>query len=193
MNAGKKPSVCLAGACTIQTAAGGVRNVGRDELAAWLDDQKVGYFEVQIHQDTHGRGYDWGLDGPNEKKARSEAKLRVYELRPDVLSVVTAMEILDDARRGRQSIVWFHDGGETFAPHGLGDRDQLKADSATWTESAGQLAYQHLYAYVNGGRALRNELKAMLADAPTIHFVTGDNAAVQRLIYALWYDDVIRF
>jgi hypothetical protein len=171
MAQGKMPVLFTGGACNIQDFGGPVRNPGRDRLHAWLDDQKHPYFEAQIHPTTHGRDYIWGIDGPQEKKAREEARLRVYEITSKTISSVTMMEVMDDARRGRPSVVWCNEG-TTFAPIGLGDRDELTAN-VELRRQAGEMAFYHLLAYVNAGRQLRNELPLMLADCPHIVFVNS--------------------
>ncbi|HZM24741.1 MAG TPA: hypothetical protein VFC02_23530, partial [Anaerolineales bacterium] len=82
MEAGEMPLLFVGGASNIQSPSGPVRNPGRDTLARWLDHQGWSYFDPQIHPSTHGRDYIWGIDGPQEKRARELAKLRVYEINP---------------------------------------------------------------------------------------------------------------
>ncbi len=76
---------------------------------------------------------------------------------------------MDDARVGRNSLVWFNDG-KMFDPIGLGDRDSLKCNRAL-QEQVGEAVYSHLLAYVIAGQQLRDELTLMLADCPHIVFV----------------------
>lgn len=166
---GVRPLLFTGGACNIQTPEGPIRNPGRDPLADWLDAKGWSYFDPQIHPSTHGREYVWGIDGPQEKKARQEAQLRIYEISATTISGVSVMEVLDDARRGRSSVVWFN-GGRVFTPMGLGDRDALHANTALH-EKVGEMVFQHLLAYVHSGFRLRSELQAMLADCPSIVFV----------------------
>jgi hypothetical protein len=169
MEGGVRPQLFTGGACNIQGVHGPERNPGRDPLARWLDNQGWSYFDPQIHPVTHGRDYIWGIDGPQEKKARQQAKLRIYEITATTIAAVTMLEIMDDARMSRTSIVWYSDG-KTFAPIGLGDRDDLKNNRALRAE-VGETVYHHLLAYVNAGRQLRYELPLMLADCPDIVFV----------------------
>jgi hypothetical protein len=171
MNEGVSPLLFTGGACNIQAPDGPVRNPGRDRLAVWLDEQAYSYFDPQIHPTTHGRAYQWELDGPNEKLARETAKLRIYEVTATTIGAVSMMEIMDDARHGRKSIVWFH-GGRSFAPIGLGNRDELR-DNSELRQQVGELAFSHLLAYVNAGRLIRNELTIMMADCP--HIIMVDN------------------
>ena len=169
MQAGDMPLLFVGGASNIQTITGPIRNPGRDPLARWLDEQGWSYFDPQIHYATHGRDYIWGIDGPQEKIAREITKLRVYEINPYTIAAVSVMEVMDDARLGRNSIVWYN-GGRIFAPLGLGDRDELR-NNHELRERIGDMAYWHLDAYVNAGRHIRIELPKMLEGCKNIIFV----------------------
>ncbi len=169
MREGETPVIFTGGACNIQRVTGPERNPGRDPLARWLDRKGWSYFDPQIHPCTHGRDYLWEIDSPQEKHARETARLRVYEIIPTTIASVAMLEIMDDARWGRRSIVWFN-GPRTFSPIGLGDRDEIRADAAL-RKQVGEMAYQHLVAYVSAGRQLRKELALMVADCPHIEFV----------------------
>ena len=91
MQAGQKPALFIGGACNIQTANGPIRNPGRDPLAEWLDDLGLSYFDPQIHPTTHGRDYIWEIDGPHEKLAREETKLRIYEITATTIAAISVM------------------------------------------------------------------------------------------------------
>lgn len=171
MQAGVVPLLFTGGASNIQSPTGPVRNPGRDPLAYWLDEQGWSYFDPQIHPDTHGRDYIWGLDGPQEKKAREMAKLRVYEIIPTTIAAVSTLEIMDDARRNRTSLVWFNDG-RTFTPFGLGSLDELSRNESLRLK-VGDMVYAHLIAYIKAGNQLRSELMLMLVDCPHIVFVNS--------------------
>jgi hypothetical protein len=183
MQAGAVPLLFTGGACNIQGVDGPIRNPGRDPLARWLDKQDYSYFDPQIHPATHGRDYIWGIDGPQEKKAREQAKLRIYEITATTIAAVTMLEIMDDARHGRTSIVWFN-GGKIFAPVGLGDRDQLR-NNETLQQQVGEMVHSHLLAYVDAGRQIRNELLLMLADCPYIIFVNSFDELKRAITYLL--------
>ena len=186
MQTGVKPLLFTGGACNIQAVTGPIRNPGRDPLAAWLDKQGWSYFEAQIHPTTHGRDYVWGIDGPQEKKAREQATLRVYEITATTIGAITMMEIMDDARHQRTSVVWFNEG-KTFVPIGLGDRDDLQRNEAL-RQHVGDMVYSHLLAYIKAGNQIRNELPLMLVNCPYIIFVDnfGDlKATVSYLINTL--------
>lgn len=169
MQAGEMPLLFTGGASNIQTLDGPIRNPGRDPLAKWLDERGWSYFDPQIHYATHGRDYIWGIDGPQEKIAREVTKLRVYEINPYTIAAVSIMEIMDDARLGRHSIVWYN-GGRIFAPLGLGNRDELR-NNHELRRKIGDLAFWHLDAYINAGRHIRIELPKMLEGSKHIVFV----------------------
>lgn len=183
MEKGRRPMLFTGGACNIQGETGPIRNPGRDPLARWLDETGWTYFDPQIHPTTHGRDYVWGIDGPQEKIAREQAKLRVYEITATTIAGVTMLEIMDDARVGRTSIVWFNDG-RTFAPIGLGNRETLQNNHQLRRE-VGEMVYSHLLAYVNAGRLLRMELSLMLADSPHIIFVDSFDELKQAITYMI--------
>lgn len=169
MQAGEVPLLFIGGASNIQTEGGPIRNPGRDPLSRWLDEQGWSYFDPQIHYATHGRDYIWGIDGPQEKIAREVTKLRVYEINPYTIAAVSVMEVMDDARLGRHSIVWYN-GGRIFTPLGLGNRDDLR-NNHLLREKIGEMPYWHLDAYINAGRHIRIELPKMLEGSKHIVFV----------------------
>ncbi len=168
MQQGKLPLLFTGGACNIQGINGAIRNPGRDALAEWLNSKQWSYFDPQIHPSTHGRDYIWGIDGPQEKKAREVAQLRVYEITSSTIAAVTMLEIMDDMRCERRSIIWFNKGNN-FAPIGLGDRDHLSANTRLRAQ-VGEMVFQHLLAYINSGRQLRNEIINMLQKDPNAIF-----------------------
>lgn len=168
MEQGSEPLLFTGGACNIQGINGPIRNPGRDPLAHWLNEKQWSYFDPQIHPTTHGREYIWGIDGPQEKKAREVARLRVYEITATTIAAVTVLEIMEDMRSGRRSIIWFNKGNH-FAPIGLGDRDQLQKNDRLRNQ-VGEMVFQHLLAYINAGRQLRNELILMLQKEPNAIF-----------------------
>lgn len=183
MQAGAVPLLFTGGACNVPGADGPGRNPGRDFLARWLDHQGWSYFDPQIHPSTHGREYLWPIDRPQEVAAREKAKLRIYEITSTTISAISMLEIMDDARHGRTSIVWFN-GGRSFAPIGLGDRERIRSDESL-RKRLGRVAYEHLVAYVDAGTRLRGEVRLMLADCPHVVFVEGFDeltAAITRLL-----------
>lgn len=186
MEAGIMPQLFTGGACNVQGFNGPERNSGRDPLARWLDQQGYSYFDPQIHPDTHGRDYVWGIDGPQEKIAREQAQLRVYEITDTTISAITALEISDDARHNRPTIVWFN-RGKNFAPLGLGTVDDLNKNLVL-QKTIGKMAYSHLLAYIKAGMQLRNELPLFLSDCQYVVFVDSFDdliKAVGQLLQAI--------
>jgi hypothetical protein len=118
-------------------------------------------------------GLHLGIDGPQEKRAREMAKLRVYELNPFTITAVSIMEIMDDARRQRLSVVWYN-GGRLFEPPG--DCDDLRSNEKL-RDQIGDMAYWHLDAYINPGRHIRIELPKLLEDCLNIVFVESFDEA----------------
>ncbi|GAB4445248.1 MAG: hypothetical protein Kow0031_27780 [Anaerolineae bacterium] len=186
MMQGRRPLLFTGGACNIQAESGPIRNPGRDPLARWLDEAGWSYFDPQIHPSTHGRDYVWGIDAPQEKIAREQAKLRVYEITATTIAGVTMLEIMDDARVGRTSIVWFNEG-RTFEPIGLGNREALQ-NNHELRRNVGDMVYSHLLAYVNAGRLMRMELALMLADCPHIVFVDSFDELQNAITYLVSED-----
>ena len=164
--AGTHPQLFLGGACALWNEEGEQRNTGRDPIAAWLDEQGLSYFDPQIHMSTHGRDYEWELDGPVEKKVRLEAGMRIYEITPYSLASATMFEIFDDARRGRRSLVWFNHGDD-YAPAGLGNFKVVAANDVL-KEQVGVLVHAHMVGFLKAGKRMRMELCAMLDDCPQI-------------------------
>lgn len=179
MKEGNRPLLFTGGACNIQGPDGAVRNPGRDRLARWLEERGWSYFDPQIHPSTHGRDYVFELDGPQESVARANACLRVYEILPTNIGAISILEVMDDARRGRESVVWFH-GGRDFEPNELGERDVLKANDEL-RRRVGGLVFHHLVAHADAGRQMRCYLTVMLEDCPLITFVDS----FEELKYAL--------
>lgn len=112
------------GACNVIRLGKIVRNTGRDELNAWLSAKGIYFFDPQIHPDTHGRDYEWEIDGPAEQTARSVAQVTLYELRSDTMCAVTCEEILVDAYSGKRLIIWLNGdkdskGNLLFSPDGI--------------------------------------------------------------------------
>ncbi len=178
---GHEPLLFLGGACNVQGPEGPERNPGRDPLARWLDERGWSYFDPQIHPSTHGRGYAFEIDGRQEGRARAVARLRLYEILPVTHGSVTMLEVLDDARRGRDSVVWFH-GGREFVPTGLGDLPRLRRDTEL-RERLGEQLFHHLVAYVGSGRHLRRHMEVMVGDSP--HVVLVDSLSeVKRQVEA---------
>ncbi len=137
------------------------RNTGRDGIHALLETQGVNYFDPQIHPETHGRDYDYGVDGPAEQSARKVAKVLMYEVGDGAQGVVTALEVINDALAGKQMIVWLNSptdpqGKLTFNPD---------VDMAAATDPG---VVGHLKEYVKNATNLRNSLRAFVKDRTNV-------------------------
>jgi len=100
---GKTKLIFLGGMSNIITETGEtIRNDHRDGITARV--KKAGYrvFDPQIW----GRKYDKATDGPNERNARKEAYVMVYELGSQTDCHITMDEIRADALLGRRVIVY---------------------------------------------------------------------------------------
>ena len=154
------------GRCNVANASGKmVRSTGRDELNAWLDGREINFFDPQIEESTHGRSYDYDIDGPAEQAARAAARVTVYEIGPDTMAGVTHLEALNDAATGKKVVVWFNGGLDekgrpSFVPEGAPASDNA-------------LVATHLAQYTKNGTALRRNLRDFLKAFPNAVVVTS--------------------
>lgn len=114
------------GACNYIGEDGvGKRNDIRDGINTRLTEAGVFFFDPQIEESTHGRGYDGQTDGPTEKSATSKSKNDLYVIDPRTLGAVTLLEIFRDWRDpDARRVVWFanpdgEEGSADFNPLGL--------------------------------------------------------------------------
>lgn len=166
-----------------------VRNKTRDELNQWLNSQGIYFYDPQIHPDTHGRNYNYDVDGPAEKAARAAAKVLIYQIGSETQSIGTSFEILTDVAAGRKVIVWFsgplEKGKPIFAPFGL---EQLPVIRNGFGHS--KKVEQHpavtaqLAEFKKGGTQVRKELIAFLENKPNVVFAYNLNAVLQALVSA---------
>lgn len=147
--------VFTGGACNILHPQGNQRNPGRDELMGWLESQRVWFFDPQIHPSTHGRNYDYDIHGPGEKLAREKALVTVYELSPYSYGGVTIMEALTDGCKGKQVIIWYSGGPDSFDDKGRPLFTPLTTESPNGIAAA---------------NSMRKNLRDMLADYQNVHF-----------------------
>ena len=172
-----KTAVFSGGACNAIDAVGNkVRNVGRDGLNDWLNELGIPFFDPQIHEDTHGRGYDYDIDGPAEQKARKLAKVTLYEVAPDTLGGVTCLEVLRDVLSGKKVVLWFSGPDSAFDAKG-----RAKFTPAIDLSNVEGLAAIHLAQYVDGGTKLRANLMAFIKGLDNVIIVRSLEEA-QRAI-----------
>jgi hypothetical protein len=172
-----RTGVFSGGACNAIDAVGDkVRNVGRDALNDWLNEQGILFFDPQIHEDTHGRGYDYDIDGPAEQQARQVAKVTLYEVTPDTLGGVTCLEVLRDVLSDKQVVLWFSGPSEAFDAKG-----RAKFTPAIDLSNVDGLAAIHLAQYVDAGTKLRANLMAFIKGRDNVIIVRSLEEA-QRAI-----------
>ena len=135
LNEVEKTQVFSGGACNIIDEKGNLlRNTERDPINDWMTAQGVFFFDPQIHPETHGREYDYMTDHDLEMRARSIAKINLYEVSPRTFGGITSLEIATDQFRWKEPMVIYYSDGDPnsdqipvhsekghplFAPYGL--------------------------------------------------------------------------
>ena len=169
------------GACNaIDESGSSIRNERRDSLNTRLDAAGTPFFDPQIHDTTHGRGYNYDLDGPAEKAARAAAQVLLYEIGDDTIAGVSHLEIIRDALSGRPVIVWNSGGSDDrgrpdFRPRGI---DTSKPVTRMLL---GKTVLAHLAQYEKTGKQLRYEVQAFLMGIDNAHFVRSEDEVVAKL------------
>lgn len=167
--------VFAGGTSNVMTAAGDLtRNTARDGIHALLAQLAVPFYDPQIHPETHGRDYNYDVDGPAEQAARAASKLTVYELGGGAQGCVTAMEIISDAAAGKNLLVWLN----TPAADGKGLAFTPALDLATIADKA---ALGHAKEYIKNGTNLRKSLKSFLAKYPSVTVVSSEAEALSAI------------
>lgn len=173
-----KTVVFSGGACNCITTEGTkVRNTARDSLNGYLAENDIFYFDPQIHPDTHGREYNYDVDGPGEQTARSLAAVTIYQIGDDTLGAVTGLEAVRDAVGGKKVVLWLsgeHDAKNKpmFVPQGVN------------TEGLDPATKAHLGEYVSGGQKLRQNLRDFIKGFSNVRVVRTEDeakAALQEL------------
>jgi len=113
------------------------RGTGRDYLNQLFDEDSdidgdgksdngsIVFYDPQIHEDTHGRKYDYAIDGPTEALARDLSEIAIYEIANTTLSFVTMMEIIRDVAKGKKVVFWMSDEFIPIKPNNESDRAKL--------------------------------------------------------------------
>jgi hypothetical protein len=111
------------GACNILDATGKLlRNSERDRINDWLTEQKIIFFDPQIHPETHGVEYDYQVHHRLEMAAREAAKVNLYEVSPRTFGGITSLEIAADQFRWHEPmVIYFSDG--------IADQDSIPVHS----------------------------------------------------------------
>ena len=174
------------GTCNVIDANGAkIRSIGRDELNDWLETMGLKFFDPQIHPDTHGRDYDYDVDGPAEQSARANAKVTLYEIATDTLGGVTIMEILRDAALDKPLVVWFSGADEAFDAKGRPSFMPHFTMPAKEDDGSNDWLLAHLGEYTKAGTSMRRNLKDFLKAAPNVTFVRTleeAQAAIETLL-----------
>lgn len=114
------------GACNyIDSMGKETRNTGRDTINDLLEAEGINFFDPQIDKETHGRGYEYSIDGKSENLARVKSTVDLYELNPFSFGAVTQIEIIDDIRHneGEQVIYLNRQQEKFFTPLGMDNPD----------------------------------------------------------------------
>lgn len=157
-----------------------VLNMHREPLNDFLDARAIPFFDPQIHPITHGRAYDYEIDGPAEKAARKAAKILVYQMGDESMGVITDKEIREDVLAGRDVIVWFtgqfnDKGRPMFVPRGIELSSSVKTLTGTREVPPHPVVAAQLTEFQKAGTQLRAELWDFLKDRGNVT-ITGSSA-----------------
>ncbi len=108
--------VVVGGTSNVVVGAERWRNTGRDLLMQLLDEQGISWFNPEIHESTHGRRYNYEIDGPVEQAALDNAQVIVLELSNLTPAPSTMIEALKYAIMGRRLVVVFDGEGGIDPP-----------------------------------------------------------------------------
>lgn len=123
MSSVHRTQVFSGGACNILDENGHLlRNAERDRINDWMTAREVVFFDPQIHPDTHGIEYDYGVHQPLEMAARKAAKVNLYEVSPRSFGGITSLEIAVDRFRWLEPMVVYYSDADP-------DRDDIPAYS----------------------------------------------------------------
>ena len=149
------------GACNVIDKEGNnVRNTERDQLNTWLNDQNIPFFDPQIHPDTHGREYDWDIDGPAEKSARDNADVTIYQIGNDTQAVSTCLEVIRDAGENKNVILLLTGNFDTKGNPIFEPEVEIPDDGSTISV--------HLKQYVDNGNKGRKNILAFVKNDPNV-------------------------
>lgn len=144
------------GSCNILNAEGKLlRNTERDPINDWLTEQKILFYDPQIHPDTHGVEYNYDLHHRLEKAARKAAKINLYEISSRTFGGISSLEIAADQFRWQEPmVIYFSDGNASkdgipaysekgyplFSPYGLNKSDAaMKAHYREFIKNANHM------------------------------------------------------
>ena len=141
------------------------RNHGRDELNKKLRSYGHVVFDPQIDETSHGRPYDYAIDGPAEQLARAKAYVHVYQLGSETFGGVTMLEIMRDVSLGKQVVLWL-----TGA---VNEKNRPVFEPAGWDEESigGAATRAHAKQMLKQGSSMRANLIDFTAGAKNLKVV----------------------
>jgi hypothetical protein len=159
-----KRIVFSGGACNYVLEDGSVaRNPVRDAINDELVRRGIIFFDPQIHKDSHGRGYDYKIDGLSEKLATKASKNDLFVLDARTTGGVTTMEIIRDKNRpgseGNERVVFFNSADHTtrFEPLGLNTEAGRIQQCKQFEKNALQMRKEFLAMLKDDGRLWSEE------------------------------------
>lgn len=172
-----KVKVFSGGACNIRDAAGNLlRNEERDRINDWLTGHNIGFFDPQIHPDTHGCEYDYAIHSKVEKAAREVAQVNLYELSPRTFGGITSMEIaVDHFRWSEPMVIYFSDGNpeqDALPEYSKTGYPLFKPDGIGENSESNQAHYRE---FIKNGNRMRKYLINFAGDLDTLTVAFGDN------------------
>lgn len=171
--------VFAGGACNIMDEQGILqRNAERDRINDWLTEQKIVFFDPQIHLDTHGEDYDYGKHHPLELAARQAAKVNLYEISPFTFGGITSLEIaIDHLRRREPTVIYYSDGDanqDVFPPHT--PREGYPLFTPKGIRSSAANAQAHYREFRKAGNLMRRYILNLAGELETLTVTFGGQA-----------------
>ena len=164
------------GMCNYVGAEGSLaRNPRRDELNNQLRAKGHEVFDPQIDESTHGRPYNYDIDGPAEQNARAKAHVLIYQVGSETMAGVTLLEVENDVKSGRKVILWLSGeidskGRPLFKPLGL--NPESITDSATKA---------HVLQMLKQGNSMRANLLDFTKEATNLRVVATEGGVIGAL------------
>jgi len=167
------------GACNIMNEnAILVRNTERDRINDWITEQKILFFDPQIHPDTHGVDYDYALHHPLELGARTAARVNLYEISPYTFGGITSLEIaIDHLRRREPTVIYYSDGEpdrDNLPPHSKDGYPLFRPRGINHNPHA---RFAHYREFRKVGRLMRRFMIDLAHELDTLTVTFGDDDA----------------
>lgn len=167
------------GACNIMNGDGQlVRNTERDRINDWITEQRVVFFDPQIHPDTHGCEYDYPLHHPLEIGARTAARVNLYEISPFTFCGITSLEIaVDHLRRREPTVIYYSDGqpdDDELPPH---TKEGYPLFRPLGLDGSPEARQSHYREFRKVGRLMRRFMLDLAHELDTLTVTFGDEDA----------------